>query len=396
MLAGLCALLGLPLARSATAAPLAANGAVRLVSATGGPLAGHWQTWARSALVPTVTGQVTLQLTACPELPRMAGCVYTRQPRVIYVKPGIKQPRAVLLHELGHVYDLTVFSNTDRGRFRKIMRRPHTRWWSGTRPLAEWFAEAYAWCARHARIDSIADEAIYEYDPTPSQHRQTCTLIKTAARDRTPPAPPPDKPPVVTGDPAPAPTVTQPTPSATPGAVPMPTSAPRPLSTPAARTAEATPSPIRTPTPTATKTPTETPSPTRTPASTPTATVTATTTPTETAWPTLTPTPTPTPTATPSPTPTATPTPTPTATPSPTPTVTPTPTPTATPTATETPSPEPTATVEPSPTASPSPEPTATPEPPDPWDPAWWDWCWLYGGCGDPLAPIWPTVRLVP
>lgn len=354
VLAGLCALFGLPFARSATAAPLAATGAVRLTSPTGGPLSGQWQSWATRALVPTVTGQVTLHLSGCPELPRMAGCVYTREPRVVYVKPGIKQPRAVLLHELGHVYDLTVFSNTDRGRFRKIMRRPHTRWWSGNRPLAEWFAEAYSWCARYARIVTVKDYAIYEYDPTPAQHRQACSLIKTAARDRTPPAPAPDAPPVVTGDPAP-----QPAPAATPGPVTMPTTGPRPLPTVAARSADATPSPTRT----ATKTPT--PTATASPAATPSATATASPTSTVTAAPSAT------------------------ATASATPTASPTATPTPVPTATATPSPDPTA----EPTETPAPEPTETPTPPDPFDPAWWVWCVLYGDCDDPLGPIWPTVR---
>ncbi len=115
VLAGLGVLLGLPFLRSAAAAPLAARGAVRLVGPTGGPLSGQWQSWANRSLVPTVTGSVTLRLTGCPGLPKMAGCVYTQQPRVIYVKPGIRQPRAVMLHELGHVYDLTVFSNTRSG-----------------------------------------------------------------------------------------------------------------------------------------------------------------------------------------------------------------------------------------------------------------------------------------
>ena len=83
------------------------------------------------------------------------------------------------------------------------MRRPHAQWWKGNTPLAEWFAEAYSWCARYSQIESVADYAIYDYDPTPTQHRSTCTLIKRAARDKTPPKPP-SAPPVVTGDPAPA------------------------------------------------------------------------------------------------------------------------------------------------------------------------------------------------
>ena len=64
----------------------------------------------------------------------------------------------------------------------------------GHTPLAEWFAEAYAWCARYSRIVSVSEYAIYRYDPTPSQHRDACTLIKRSARDRTPPTPPPAPP----------------------------------------------------------------------------------------------------------------------------------------------------------------------------------------------------------
>ena len=161
-------------------------------AANGKKLSGQWQAWANASLVPTVAGQVTIKLSGCPGLPKAAGCVYTEKPRVVYLRRDIRHPRAVLLHELGHVYDLTVMSNSDRGAFRKIMRRPHAQWWRGRIPLAEWFAEAYSWCARYARIASVDDYAIYSYDPTPAQHRATCALIRRAARDRTPPAPAPD------------------------------------------------------------------------------------------------------------------------------------------------------------------------------------------------------------
>ncbi len=141
--------------------------AVQLVGDSGKRISGQWQSWANAALVPTVTGRVTMRLSGCPGLPRVAGCVYTRQPRVLYLKPGLEHPRGVMLHELGHIYDLTVLSNRDRGQFRRIMQRPHAQWWKGNTPLAEWFAEAYAWCARYARIVSVSRYAIYRYDPTP-------------------------------------------------------------------------------------------------------------------------------------------------------------------------------------------------------------------------------------
>jgi len=174
-------------------------------------------------------------------------------------------------------------------------------------PLAEWFAEAYAWCARYSKIESVASYAIYDYDPTPTQHRSTCSLIKRSARDDTPPKPPP-APPVVTGDPAPpaAPPVTPVVVPGNPARDPGPTVLESPAAT---ATPTRTPSPTRTPasTPTPTATPTPTPDPTEepTPAATPTAvateepSATPTATPEETATPTPEPTEEPTPTATP-------------------------------------------------------------------------------------------------
>src|SRR5947199_236574 len=55
------------------------------------------------------------------------------------------------------------------------------QWWTGRTPLAEWFAEGYSWCARHAHSVSNERYAIYQYRPTVSQHARTCSLIKDAA-----------------------------------------------------------------------------------------------------------------------------------------------------------------------------------------------------------------------
>ena len=46
------------------------------------------------------------------------------------------------------------------------MRRGRAKWWRGAEPLAEQFAEAYSWCARYARIVSIARYSSYDYRPT--------------------------------------------------------------------------------------------------------------------------------------------------------------------------------------------------------------------------------------
>ncbi len=329
VLAALGFAVGWPSLHPAQAGVLAARGAVRLVDISGRQLPGRWQSWAQASLVPTVKGRVTVRLTGCPSMTKAAGCVYTRDPRVIYLARGLNNPRGVMLHELGHVYDLTVLSNEDRVRFRQIMRIPAAReWWAGQTPPAEWFAEGYSWCARYAHIVSLERYAIYRYRPSAAQHRRVCALITAAARDNRPPAPP-HSPPVVSEDPTPPAG-----PPVAPGAVPrdaVATVTPTLTVLPAA-------SPARSPTPA------PTPSPTRTPTQTPTPTATASASPT------------PTPTATASPTPTPTATATPTATPTPEPTPTDTPTPEPTPSATSTP------TAEPTPTdadAVPTPDPTA-------------------------------------
>jgi hypothetical protein len=234
----------------------AAKGAVKLVTVRGKPLRGHWQAWANRALVPTVRGRVRVRVRVrrCPARPATAGCVYTRRPRTIFVRPRLRDPRGVLLHELGHVFDLTVMNNRDRGGFRRIMGRRSAKWWRGSEPLAEQFAEAYSWCARYARIVSIARYSSYEYRPTARQHRRICKLVRAAAGDRRaaappavvpvvtrphapPPPPPPSLPGTVPGDPErdpgakPTPTPT-PTPQPIPVPVPTPTGTPPPLPLP--------------------------------------------------------------------------------------------------------------------------------------------------------------------
>jgi hypothetical protein len=276
---------------SASGSPVAARGGVRLLSSARKGLKGRWQAWADASLVPTVAGRVTLTLSGCPALPKAAGCVYVDHPRVVYLKNGLVNPRAVLLHELGHVYDLTVLNDSDRADFRKIFHIPASRaWWSGKIPPAEWFAEGYSWCARYKRIVSVRRYAIYHYDPTPTEHSRLCALIKRAARDSTPPKAPP-APPILDGDPAPtaSPPVSPDTvpgdptrdsgPSATErdGTTPVPTSTPTPTATRGASSTPApTPSPRPTRTPRPSPTPTHTPTPTATPTDTPTATPTST------------------------------------------------------------------------------------------------------------------------
>jgi hypothetical protein len=204
-----------PVARPAARA-VPALGAVQLVARDGRALPGRWQAYADASLVPTVPGRVKVLLTGCPAMPRAAGCVYTRRPRVVYLRAGLRDPRGVLLHELGHLYDLRVLNQRDRRRFRRIMHRPAgVRWWRGSRAPAEHFAEAYSWCARYASIVSIARYSSYGYRPTARQHHAICALIRRAAADRAPSVPA-VAPPLVTAPHA----LPPPPPSAEPGVVP--------------------------------------------------------------------------------------------------------------------------------------------------------------------------------
>jgi hypothetical protein len=236
----------------------AAKGAVKLRTPGGRALPGRWQPWARAALVPTVAGRVTVRRARCPARPSAAGCVYPRRPRTIWVRPGVDDPRGVLLHELGHVYDLLVLNNRDRGHFRRIMHRPRARWWRGRLPLAEQFAEAYSWCARYTRIVSISKYSSYRYRPSAKQHRRTCRLITRAARDGAPPHEPAVLP-VVTAPHAPPP----PPPSSSQGTVPGdPQHDPGPQKPEDPNKPKPTPTPVLPlPTPTSTPQPLPTPPP---------------------------------------------------------------------------------------------------------------------------------------
>jgi hypothetical protein len=208
-----------------------AASALTMTAPGGRALGGAWQRWARASLMPTVSGRVTVRLQPCPALPRAAGCVYRNRKRTIYIKPGVRRPRSVMLHELGHLFDLRVMNNGDRGRFRRIMHAGRRRWWQGRIPLAEQFAEAYSFCARYKRIASIGRYASYHYSPSRGQHRSVCKLIVAAARDRTPPAPAPQSPPVTRADPVPPPQP-PPGPGTVPGSPPKPKPTPTPTPTP--------------------------------------------------------------------------------------------------------------------------------------------------------------------
>jgi len=211
-------LVGLVGALAADARMQAHRSGVQLVKRGGAPVGGRWQEWADAARMPTVATKVKLRLKPCPALRSASGCVYSARPRRIYIRPDVETPHALLLHELGHVYDLLVLSRKDRRHFKKLFpRRMRRGWWyAGDRvPMAEWFAEAYSFCARYEEIKSVKRYSSYRYRPKPRTHREACRLIEHAAIDSRPPEPPRNPPPA-TPDPAPPPSP-QPEPGVVPG-----------------------------------------------------------------------------------------------------------------------------------------------------------------------------------
>ena len=167
---------------------------LRLAAPGGRALSGSWQRWARASLMPTVGGRVTLKLTGRPALPRAAGCVYRRRPRTIYLRPGLRHPRAVLLHELGHLYDLRVMNNGDRGGSAASCAQAGAH--GGPADPAR-RAVRRGLLVLRALPPHRLDRALLDLRLPASrrQHAKVCALVLDAAVDRRPSAPPPRRPP---------------------------------------------------------------------------------------------------------------------------------------------------------------------------------------------------------
>jgi hypothetical protein len=189
---------GLVVAASAPAHPPAP------VDDRGRQITGRLHAWMHQAKVPLVRGRVRIRREACPGHPELAGCVFTLRARTFYMKPGVPDPRRLLYHELGHVFDFRVLNNRDRRRFKRILGIHSRGWMLGGLPPSEWFADGYAACAIRGRIHRRARPTEYGYAPTRRQHARVCRLIRAAVAPRSPgPRTPKDPPPV--GEVAPPP-----------------------------------------------------------------------------------------------------------------------------------------------------------------------------------------------
>lgn len=185
------------LAAGALSAPAAAHPPAP-VDVFGQPVRGKMHAWMHQAKVPLVRGRVQISRSLCPGNPTFAACVLFRTPRTIYMLPKLREPRRLLYHELGHVFDLRVLNGRERRRFKRIAGIRRDGWFHGGLPPAEWFADGYATCAAHQRVRRGARATPYGYAPRPRQHRRVCRLIRNAAKPRgRPPSPPPSPPPVI-------------------------------------------------------------------------------------------------------------------------------------------------------------------------------------------------------
>jgi hypothetical protein len=173
------------------------------ITGGGKELGGSWHRWLHQAKVPLVDGRIRLEFRACPRHPGFAACVFSRRPRRIYIKRGLNEPRRILYHELGHVFDFLVLNGSERRRFKRIVRLEGVSWYRGRPSPAEWFADAYSLCARRGEMRGKRPRrTAYAYLPSRGRHAAACRLIEQAAdKGGAPPQAPPNPPPKVVDQP---------------------------------------------------------------------------------------------------------------------------------------------------------------------------------------------------
>jgi hypothetical protein len=156
--------------------------APRVVDEQGRLVRGKLHGWIQLSKAPLPSGRIQIGRIPCPLSASFAGCVYTRRPRVIYMRPSLQEPRRILYHELGHVFDLTVLNMRERARFKRIVGVRRSGWFRGALPPAEWFGDGYALCAIHLRLHERPRPTPYGYAPSPRAHARVCRLIRSAAK----------------------------------------------------------------------------------------------------------------------------------------------------------------------------------------------------------------------
>jgi hypothetical protein len=189
------------------ATPSAMAFSTTLVARNGKVIHGKRARWLRQSRMPIVHGRIRLITSGCPGRPQFSGCVFTRRPRTLYLRPNAQNPKSVIYHELGHTFDLTLFRRRDRRAFKRTLHLKGHGWFGGHGPPSELFAEAYALCSRFGIRRPAAGKlgwtrSVYNYRPSRRQHRAVCRLILHAGaprrqRAKPRPQPPANAPPVI-------------------------------------------------------------------------------------------------------------------------------------------------------------------------------------------------------
>ena len=228
------------LAATALALPAEAHPPA-LVDRGGVAIQGKRHTWLHQARAPLVNGRIRLISASCPGQPRFAGCVFTRRPRTLWIRPGARNEKSVIYHERGHAFDLTLLRHRDRRAFKRALGIDRAGWFNGDVAPSELFAEAYALCGRFGMRRPPTSElgwtrSVYGYRPSRTQHRTVCGLVARAGTERRRranprPQPPPNAPRVIEQKP-PQPAREQPPQEESPAYVlPQPPLLPLPLPT---------------------------------------------------------------------------------------------------------------------------------------------------------------------
>lgn len=136
----------------------ASAGAVTLVTPQGQPVGGKWQRWADQARVPTYSGTVIFGDVADCEGAAHGCALFTLTPAEIVVADHpiprwkLANPRWVLYHELGHIYDWQHLTAADRAQLTLLMG-DRSRSWTEVRVVnggaQDDFADLYAFCAEN-------------------------------------------------------------------------------------------------------------------------------------------------------------------------------------------------------------------------------------------------------
>lgn len=169
---------------------------VTLVNDDGTPTGQPWQAWADSSQAPSPPGKVTFTAGVGPC--GNPGCArWGNGPDAdghIWVMPEARDPRALLLHELGHIFDGRVMNDQARADWKRATQDHHgAGWMTPVDQLngntinvcslsCEWFAEGYKMCALYGKRITEPVYGTYDYRAGPKRQRRACRVIRKAAK----------------------------------------------------------------------------------------------------------------------------------------------------------------------------------------------------------------------